>query len=81
MLFSNFADRCVHVRLVDGTEIVRYARAGKWYIERPDTLRAWLSVSDAASWALEPGADVFTGRPGGRMFDAAVRRLWASQGL
>jgi hypothetical protein len=68
------SDRHVHIRLRDGREVVRYDRAGKWYIEHPDGRRFWLKFAEAVSWANDPGAEVFTGLPGGSRFDRAVSR-------
>jgi hypothetical protein len=68
------ADRHVHIRLPDGREVVRYNRAGKWYMERPGGCRHHLKLADAASWAHHPGAEVFTGLPGGNAFDRMVQR-------
>lgn len=73
-------DRTVHIELPDGREVVRYDRAGKWYIEGPNITRLQLDLFHAAAQAIRPGARVFTGRPGGRAFDAAVRRLTTNLG-
>lgn len=69
-------DRRVHGRAVTG-EIVRYERAGKWYLEWPDGNRIRLRLADAASMAAHPNdqAEAYLGVPGGRSFDAAVRRF------
>lgn len=67
-------DRTVHAIAADGGEVVRYDRAGKWYLEYGDSARRReLSLNAAASLARRPGAQMFTGRPGGRSFDAKVR--------
>ena len=70
-------DHRVHIRLRDGREIVRYDRAGKWYIEHPapDNRRFWLKLADAVSWAADPLAEVFLNLPGGVAFDRGVKRL------
>jgi len=66
-------DRTVHaVRRHDGAEIVRYDRAGKWYLERVDGSRSPLTLRGAVREAV--GGRVHFGRPGGRIFDAAVVR-------
>jgi hypothetical protein len=66
------ADRIVFGATVGGVPIVRYGRAGKWYVE-PDTGRRQLvSVADAARLAAAGRA--VTGQPGGAQFDATVRR-------
>lgn len=74
-------NRTVHGVADDGGEIVRYDRAGKWYVEyyggseTPDDLRVRhpLSLDAAVFLARLPGARVFFGRPGGSRFDARVR--------
>jgi hypothetical protein len=66
-------DRRVHIRLRDGREVVRYDKSGKWWIEHPDGRRWHLMLSDAVSWAKEPGAEVFFGLPGGQRFDKRVQ--------
>lgn len=76
------SDRRVHIRLSDGREIVRYDRAGKWYIEYPprgDGARYALRFADAVSWASMPDAEVFTGLSGGGAFDRAVKDLVAAR--
>lgn len=70
-------DRIVHARY-SGMEIVRYGRAGKWYLEpdHPTLKRQAVSMTDAAKqavWALANGGEVFFGRPGGMAFDRKVR--------
>lgn len=73
-------DRRVHVRTRDGREVVRYDRSGKWWIEFPGGERRFrLKLSDAVSWAFDPGVTVFFGVPGGGAFDAAVRRQRAAE--
>lgn len=69
--------RTVHARY-PGMEVVRYDRAGKWYLEPtdPSLKRQPVSITDAAKqavWALANGGEVLFGRPGGTMFDAKVR--------
>lgn len=67
------SDRCVHARLPNGAEIVRYDRAGKWYIENPaEQWRRQITINEAARFAGYPHAEVFTGLSGGRLFDAKV---------
>lgn len=65
-------DRTVHVHLLNGLEIVRYDRSGKWYEESPGQ-RKRIGISTAVATALTPGATVFLGKMGGRTFDAKVR--------
>jgi hypothetical protein len=70
-------DRRVHGHTDDGGEIVRYDRAGKWYVEYP---RARMipcrrtTLGEAAFLATRDGADAIRGLPGGRAFDAACQR-------
>lgn len=76
-------DRRVHASYPGqyGTiEVVRYDRAGKWYVEgiRPGerariTLDAAVARADYASFC--PGGQVFLGLPGGGAFDAEYRRV------
>lgn len=67
-------DRIVHASGL-GWELVRYDRAGKWKqvdtstgVERPVTLTevVQLATSEGATW--------FERRPGGRAFDAQMRK-------
>ncbi len=69
-------DRQVHATMLDGGELVRYNRAGKWYVEYP-TLplpRKAVSLMGAVSVAVDLGATVHPNRPGGTAFRAALRR-------
>jgi hypothetical protein len=69
------ADRTVHASY-SGMEIVRYDRAGKWYLEPTDpTLqRRQVSIDQAVAAArLASEGNVFLGRPGGTAFDKKVR--------
>ena len=71
------SDRTVHGLTADGGEIVRYDRAGKWYVEWPDaSLKPCrpISVREAVDLAGEDGAGAFIGRPGGGRFDSLYRR-------
>lgn len=70
------SDRRVHGRTADGGEIVRYDRAGKWYIEYESrSLRPCrrVGVLEAARLASEVGASAVRGISGGTRFDAALR--------
>lgn len=67
-------DRRVHAVLEDGTEIVRYDRAGKWFTENGARGKRHIHISMAAWLACEPGATIHYGLAGGKRFDAAVRR-------
>lgn len=67
------SDRTVHA-IVPGGEIVRYDRAGKWYLEFTDgRARKPLSLRAAAELAGAHDAQALLGRPGGLRFDAKVR--------
>lgn len=58
-------------------EVVRYARAGRWYREWSDstaTARHHSTLSQAVESAKRPGATVRRGLPGGRAFYAALDR-------
>lgn len=72
-------DRTVHGLMKDGSAIVRYDRAGKWFIEGYDQ-RAPITIGEAVELATERGAQVFLGRPGGKSFDARVRRAQEGAG-
>ena len=73
------ADRTVHATTAAGGEIVRYDRSGKWYYEHSGR-RVHIELAEAVTWALQTGATVRLGLPGGVRFDAAVRRLRAHDG-
>ncbi len=66
-------DRTVHARTASGDEIVRYDRAGKWFVEFARFGRRQISLGEAVALAVEDGAEWFAGRPGGSRFDDAVR--------
>jgi hypothetical protein len=72
------SDRTVHACNHEA-EVVRYDRAGKWYIEYRDG-RPYrrLGVRDAAKEALRLHADngvILAGQPGGRLFDRIVHEV------
>lgn len=69
------SDRTVHASY-SGAEVVRYDRAGKWWLEYDNGARERLTLADAAHhalWAMKHGGAVFAGRPGGAAFDRKVR--------
>ena len=66
-------DRTVHGKTADGREIVRYDRAGKWYLESPIDARVAIALADAVRLATDGSA--YLDRPGGLQFDAQVQRL------
>lgn len=71
------ADRTVHAIHPSGEQIVRYDRAGKWYIELvPPSVdaprRKHVGVREAARRARElreQGGEILVGLHGGQMFD------------
>lgn len=79
---SPWNDRTVHVTIRpagrDRIEIVRYDRSGKWYLE-DDHTRKHLTLKEAVAFAADrPAVDWHEGMPGGRRFDAEVRKMRAS---
>jgi hypothetical protein len=70
-------DRTVHARGCTGLEVVRYERAGKWYLEASSHNRVSVTLAVAAERAADlskDGGEVFLGLPGGSRFDIIVRR-------
>lgn len=71
-------DRTVHARNDDGTVIVRYDRAGKWYIENlPEgKKRRRVTVKAAAmlcrDWRRTGTGNIIHGLPGGKLFERRV---------
>jgi hypothetical protein len=72
---SDSDDRVIHGRTPYGEEIVRYDRAGKWYVEKPGVARRQVSLVQAVRHATKPGSVVYLGRPGGRTFDSRVQQM------
>lgn len=69
-------DRRVHAGLGD-EQVVRYALAGKWYIESGD-MRFGINTRYAARRAVqlkEKGGFIHLGIPGGSAFDRRVAEL------
>jgi hypothetical protein len=70
-------DRRVHAANSEA-EVVRYDRAGKWYIEPRDRSfqRQHVTVKEAAEYALwmyrQAGGTIIYGVPGGGLFDREV---------
>lgn len=82
MSISKTEVRNVHAERDDGTQIVRYERAGKWYAEFLGGVmkipRKALTIAAASQQAVEwerIGGIIHLGRPGGGAFDAKVARL------
>ena len=71
-------DRRVHARLINGTEIVRYSRAGKWYSEPKKswgaTPRYLLTIAEAVRLARQKGTMVYLEVPGGSTFDRLIQK-------
>ncbi len=73
-------DRTVHAEGI-AAEVVRYDRSGKWYIEpKNGAQRRHVGVNEAAEWAAVAATAVFTGRPGGVVFDRRVARERGTDG-
>ena len=69
-------DRMVHASRPDA-DLVRYDRAGKWFVEYDDGKREPIPFKFAVEWAVALQGRVGTvhyGLPGGSRFDSAVRR-------
>lgn len=76
-------NRRVHAEC-DGFEVVRYDRAGKWYVESkdPGRKREHVGIHEAAIrafCAVTLGGQVHTGIPGGGTFDRWVEVLEAAR--
>jgi hypothetical protein len=71
------SDRTVHAES-DNAELVRYDRAGKWYVEyRDHGCRRCLTLAEAVD--LSMGMRLRLGQPGGRRFDKMVMQaIYAS---
>lgn len=72
------SDRRVHAAVMT-TEIVRYERAGKWYLESRTSNRTRVPVTlreavDAAVKFKRVGGTIHLGVPGGLAFDRLVRK-------
>jgi hypothetical protein len=73
-------DRTVHARWAQ-MEVVRYDRAGKWYLEPVDKElpRQHVRIRKAAEYAvwaaLNRGGYIYTREPGGAAFDCLVAAL------
>ena len=70
-------DRTVHAVHPDGDAIVRYDRAGKWFLEEVDGRRHPLqiptAVDAAVRWVRHEDGTIRYGLPGGTVFDARCR--------
>jgi hypothetical protein len=77
-VLPDLPDRRIHAQLPDGSEVVRYERAGKWFHEGPG-LRTKLTLGQAAILATSHGAIVRSGVPGGGLFDLRVKKAREEQ--
>jgi hypothetical protein len=84
--FDKAFDREVHAGFPDGGAIVRYERAGKWYLEYPPDAgikRKLITLKEAVALTIEhegkPGSFVGLGRAGGLAFDSAYHRAKGSR--
>jgi len=69
------ADRTVHGFTDGGAPIVRYERAGKWYVEYGGVRKPWrdsVTVDEAARCAA--AGQALPGLKGGGRFDLLVKR-------
>lgn len=77
-------DRTWHAAFADGSQIARYDRTAKYYVERPDGTRRPVKISEAVALVVEGhgkrGSTIAYGRAGGTLFDAAVRKALANLG-
>lgn len=68
-------ERVVFAVSVEGRQLVRYHREGRWFIEDANRRERLESVHDAANIALKferEGGVIHSGQPGGKQFDAKV---------
>jgi hypothetical protein len=71
----NPLERIVHAKTADGTEIVRYDKAGKWYAEPSEGKRRSISLSEAVDLALSSGSSGADDRHyGGTRFQSEIRK-------
>jgi hypothetical protein len=70
------SDRTVHAVRNDGTEIVRYDRAGKWRAEKADgSSFPFPTIRDAVEYAIEDLLEHRVNRPGGGAFARLLAAL------
>lgn len=66
------SDRAIHGYTAGGDAIVRYDRAGKWYVEPKDGKRRQVNLTEAATLAIAGRAlDAY----GGQAFRAKIRQM------
>ncbi|SDH54210.1 hypothetical protein [Microbacterium sp. 77mftsu3.1] len=68
-------DRVVHGYTADGHPIVRYERAGKWYVEPEGEKRQHIVLSEAAR--LAAAGRHIPHQAGGKLFNARVAQVRA----
>lgn len=78
------SDRTVHASGPQ-MEVVRYNKAGKWYLEPTDRRLPRQSVTiaeavDYTNWLWKNGGTPHFDRPGGGRFDSLLRRCYAAGG-
>lgn len=73
-------DRTVHASLPDGSRVVRYDRAGKWFHEPPTGPAGGrrITIAEAVRLTVD-GGTWHPSRPGGLAFDARVRRAMSGE--
>lgn len=70
------SNRQIHAVTADNVAVTRYDRSGKWWAEGLTGHRR-INLDEAVRLACLPGSRVLLGRPGGRSFDARVRKALA----
>lgn len=76
-------DRTVHARDTAGNELVRYDKAGRWWVEKDGARHRVATVKDAVDHALameRAGGEILLFQPGGQQFDSKVRGARAKRG-
>ena len=66
-------DRTVHAKSASGVELVRYDKAGKWWLEQAGVRSPVHSIAQAVEAGLAM-QHVYLDRPGGKVFSAKVRK-------
>lgn len=71
-------DRTVHAVMSDGSQLVRYDKAGKWYQEwlGPHPRRLAMTLGEVVTEAVE-AVLVFYDQPGGGSFDKRLKAALA----
>ena len=73
------SDRRVHAVSDRGVEVVRYERAGKWYVEVPGVGRRRVTLEEAVQKATLPWFVWHPNLPGGTLFDSRVKKRLAER--